>query len=40
MRTAFEYRCSCGHVGWTAHVDILRSYIGGPRPAVDVNASS
>jgi hypothetical protein len=36
MRTAFEYRCSCGHVGWSAHIDILAEYIGGPRPAGDV----
>lgn len=23
MLTAFEYRCGCGHVGWTTHSDIL-----------------
>lgn len=22
--TAHEYRCSCGHVGWSAHVDLPR----------------
>jgi hypothetical protein len=22
--TAYEYRCSCGHVGWSAHVDAAR----------------
>ena len=25
-----EYRCSCGHVGWTKHADILRYPIGCP----------
>ena len=24
MHTAYEYRCSCGHVGWSAHRDVLR----------------
>lgn len=22
---SYEYRCSCGHVGWTAHVDVIRA---------------
>lgn len=29
MLFAHEYRCSCGHVGWTNHVDILHSPIEG-----------
>jgi hypothetical protein len=24
MTTAHEYRCSCGHTGWSAHVDVVR----------------
>lgn len=24
MSTAHEYRCRCGHVGWTRHHDIMR----------------
>jgi hypothetical protein len=23
LDTSHEYRCQCGHVGWTTHVDIL-----------------
>lgn len=23
LRVLHEYRCSCGHVGWTSHVGIL-----------------
>lgn len=23
LSTSHEYECSCGHVGWTCHVDIL-----------------
>lgn len=22
--TAYEYRCSCGHVGWSNHIDLAR----------------
>lgn len=22
--TSHEFRCECGHVGWTSHVDIVR----------------
>jgi hypothetical protein len=25
-----EYRCSCGHVGWSKHVGVLRTPIGCP----------
>lgn len=24
MHTSHQYRCECGHVGWTTHQDILR----------------
>lgn len=24
MTTSHQYRCSCGHVGWSNHKDILR----------------
>jgi hypothetical protein len=24
MHTSHEYRCGCGHVGWSTHIDILR----------------
>ena len=24
MNTAHEYRCECGHVGWSKHHDVLR----------------
>lgn len=24
LDTRHEYRCSCGHVGWTTHVEIVR----------------
>ena len=27
-RTAREYRCSCGHVGWSNHVDLLVRKLG------------
>ena len=23
LASEHEYRCSCGHVGWTRHIDIL-----------------
>ena len=26
-----EYRCSCGHVGWSAHVDLARRDVHGYR---------
>lgn len=29
MQTSHEYRCSCGHVGWTRHNGILRRPIEG-----------
>ena len=24
LRESHEYRCACGHVGWSCHVDVLR----------------
>lgn len=24
LNTSHEYRCGCGHVGWSSHVDIAR----------------
>lgn len=24
MSTSYEYRCSCGHVGWSNHADLAR----------------
>jgi hypothetical protein len=24
LRESHEYRCECGHVGWSCHIDILR----------------
>ncbi len=24
LDTSHEYRCTCGHVGWTTHMDILQ----------------
>lgn len=24
LDTAHEYRCECGNVGWSAHVDVLK----------------
>lgn len=24
LGTAWQYRCECGHVGWSKHVDVLR----------------
>jgi hypothetical protein len=32
MLTEHEYRCSCGHVGWTNHRDILTRPIDSPNP--------
>lgn len=32
MLVAYEYDCTCGHHGWTNHVDVLRR--GGPLPEV------
>jgi hypothetical protein len=29
-RNQYEYRCECGHVGWSKHVDILRRPLGCP----------
>lgn len=26
LSDAYQYRCACGHVGWTRHRDILNSY--------------
>jgi hypothetical protein len=23
-----EYRCTCGHVGWSTHKELLRGYVG------------
>ena len=25
LQESHEYRCSCGHVGWSCHVDVLRT---------------
>jgi hypothetical protein len=30
LDTEHEYRCRCGHVGWSKHADILRYPIEGP----------
>ena len=30
--TAYEYRCSCGHLGWSAHVDL--AYMAGDNEAL------
>lgn len=32
-RTSYEYRCSCGHVGWSNHVDLARMAGDDPRAA-------
>ncbi len=29
LLSSHEYRCSCDHIGWTNHMDILRLPIGG-----------
>lgn len=33
---SYEYRCSCGHVGWTCHVDVLRAPLAGAGAEITV----